>query len=86
MKELEVKKMHYMPICVAKTQYSFSDDKLKLGYPTNFSIYVRDIELKNGAGFINIYLGKILTMPGLSKHPNYENIGLDKNLNIKGIF
>ena len=84
-KELEDKNMPLMPICVAKTQYSLSDDKDKLGYPSNYKITVRDIRIYNGAGFITVYLGDILTMPGLSKKPNYENINIidDK---IIGIF
>ena len=63
-----------LPICVAKTQYSFSDDKNKVGVPKNFDVTVRDVELYNGAGFITILLGDILTMPGLSRNPNYELI------------
>ena len=67
-----------MPICVAKTQYSLSDDKNKLGAPSGYDMVVRDIKVYNGAGFITVYLGNILTMPGLSKHPNYENINLEE--------
>ena len=63
-----------MPICIAKTQYSFSDDAKKLGAPTDFKIYVKDICLYNGAGFITVLLGDIMTMPGLSKNPSYEKI------------
>ena len=66
-----------LPICIAKNQYSFSDDAKKLGAPVNFSVYVRDVNLYNGAGFITILLGNIMTMPGLSKIPNYEKIHLE---------
>ena len=74
-----------LPICIAKTQYSLSDDPKKLGYPSNYTINVRDIKLFNGAGFITVFLGKILTMPGLPKEPNYKKIKLDNNRKIKGI-
>ena len=63
-----------LPICVAKTQYSFSDDKNKVGVPKDFEVTVRDINLYNGAGFITALLGDIMTMPGLSRKPNYEVI------------
>ncbi len=63
-----------LPICIAKTQYSISDDAKKLGYPTDFEITVRDVRLYNGAGFITVLLGNIMTMPGLPKVPNYEKI------------
>ena len=65
-----------LPICVAKTQYSFSDDAKKLGAPADFSVLVRDVCLYSGAGFITIFLGNIMTMPGLPSKPNYENIDL----------
>ncbi len=64
------------PICVAKTQYSFSDDAKLVGVPKDFSITVKNVEVFNGAEFVTIYLGNIMTMPGLSKHPNYEKIDL----------
>lgn len=75
-----------LPICIAKTQYSISDDPKKLGYPKDFEVLVRDIELHSGAGFITVFLGKILTMPGLPKKPNYESIDLDDSNNIIGLF
>ena len=77
--------LSYLPICVAKTQYSISDDATKLGYPKDNSLYVRDIIINRGAGFITLICGKIFTMPGLPKHPNYENIDLVNN-EIKGLF
>ena len=75
-----------LPICIAKTQYSISDDPKKLGYPKDFEVTVRDIELRTGAGFITVLLGSILTMPGLPKKPNYEIIDLDENNEIVGLF
>ena len=68
-----------LPIVVAKTQYSISDDPKKLGYPQDFDVTVRDVKLYNGAGFITIYLGNMITMPGLPKVPNYEHIYLEDN-------
>ena len=74
------------PVCIAKTQYSLSDDPKKLGSPCNFEITVRDVNIYTGAGFVVVYLGSIMTMPGLSKHANYENIDIDSNYQIKGLF
>ena len=75
-----------LPVCIAKTQYSISDDPKKLGYPKDYPVTVRDIELHTGAGFITVLLGSILTMPGLPKKPNYEIIDLDENEEIVGLF
>ena len=75
-----------LPICIAKTQYSLSDDDKNLECKEPFEITVRDVLLKNGAGFIVVYSGKILTMPGLPKVPAAESIDIDKNGNIVGIF
>lgn len=72
--ELEKLGLDKYPICVAKTQYSISDDPKKLGYPKDYEINVKDIRLYNGAGFITVLLGNIMTMPGLPKRPNYEKI------------
>ena len=66
--------MGKLPICVAKTQYSFSDNKDLVGVPKDFEVTVRDINIYNGAGFVTVLLGDIMTMPGLSKKPNYELI------------
>lgn len=74
------------PVCIAKTQYSISDDPKKLGFPKDFEVLVRDVKLQNGAGFITVYLGKILTMPGLPKKSNYEKIDLDDSFKITGLF
>ena len=75
-----------LPICIAKTQYSLSDDDKNLECKEPFEITVRDVLLKNGAGFIVVYSGKILTMPGLPKVPAAESINVDENGNIVGIF
>jgi formate--tetrahydrofolate ligase len=66
--------MGKLPICVAKTQYSFSDDKSLVGVPKDFDVTVRDINIYNGAGFVTVLLGDIMTMPGLSRKPNCELI------------
>ena len=73
-----------LPICVAKTQYSISDDPNKLGYPSNYKINITDLHLCTGSQFIIVYMNNIITMPGLSSNPNYENMYIDNNL-IKGI-
>ncbi len=75
-----------MPICIAKTPYSLSDNPKKLGRPKGFEITVKDVSISNGAGFVVIYIGDIMTMPGLPKCPNAENIDIDNELNILGIF
>ena len=75
-----------LPICVAKTQYSFSDDASKLGAPRNFRITVRDVKVSAGAGFIVIYTGNIMTMPGLPKAPSALNIDIDERGEIVGLF
>lgn len=85
-KDIENIGLDKLPICIAKTQYSISDDKNKLGYPKDYTVCVKDISIYAGAGFITVYLGDIMTMPGLSKHANYENIDIDNNGNIVGIF
>ncbi len=74
LKHLEENSRTHLPICVAKTQYSFSDDAKKLGAPTDFSVLVRDVCLYNGAEFVTVLLGNIMTMPGLPIVPNYERI------------
>ena len=75
-----------LPICIAKTQYSFSDNPENLECKEPFSITVRDVELKAGAGFIVVLCGKIYTMPGLPSNPAAEKIDIDENENIIGIF
>jgi formate--tetrahydrofolate ligase len=68
-----------LPVVIAKTQYSISDNKDVLGNPADYEVTVRNIKLYNGAGFITVYLGSIITMPGLPKKPNYEKIYLEDN-------
>lgn len=75
-----------LPICVAKTQYSFSDDATLLGAPNGFNIHVRDVKVSSGAGFIVVYTGTVMTMPGLPKIPAAENIDVDDSEKIKGLF
>lgn len=75
-----------IPVCVAKTQYSLSDDPTKLGKPENFKITVRDARLSAGAGFVVIYTGDIMTMPGLPKIPAATKIDCDNEGNISGLF
>ena len=75
-----------LPICVAKTQYSFSDDPTKLGAPENFTVTVRNVKVSAGAGFIVVLTGDIMTMPGLPKVPAAERIDVDENGLITGLF
>ena len=76
----------HMPICMAKTQYSFSDDQTKLGAPRGFSITVRNVKVSAGAGFLVALTGEIMTMPGLPKVPAAERIDVDENGKISGLF
>lgn len=75
-----------LPVCIAKTQYSFSDDAAKLGAPENFTMDVRDVSLSSGAGFIVVLCGSIMRMPGLPKKPAAMNITLDENGETVGLF
>ena len=75
-----------LPVCIAKTQYSLSDNPGLLGKPEHFNITVRDIRLSNGAGFVVVYTGDIMTMPGLPKSPSAERIDIDSNGKISGLF
>lgn len=84
--EIEALGKDKLPVCVAKTQYSLSDDRTKLGKPENFTITVRDVRLSAGAGFIVALTGDIMTMPGLSKQPAAYSIDVDTDGNIKGLF
>ena len=79
-------KKECLPVCIAKTQYSLSDDASKLGVPKNFSITIKDLTISNGAGFIVAIAGNILKMPGLPKTPAAEKIDIDENSKISGIF
>ena len=75
-----------MPICMAKTQYSFSDDPAKLGAPKGFTVTVRNVKVSAGAGFLVALTGEIMTMPGLPKVPAAERIDVDENGKISGLF
>ena len=75
-----------LPVCIAKTQYSFSDDPKNLEAKNEYNIHVRNVELKTGAGFVVVLAGKIMTMPGLPRVPAAESIDIDEEGNIKGIF
>ena len=85
-KEIEGLGASELPVCVAKTQYSLSDDPSKLGRPQGFNITVRDVRLSNGAGFIVVYTGDIMTMPGLPKVPAAEKIDVGEDGKITGLF
>ena len=74
------------PVCIAKTQYSFSDDPTKLGAPTGFTVTVKNVKVSAGAGFVVVLTGDIMTMPGLPKVPAAENIDVDEDGNIVGLF
>ena len=75
-----------LPICIAKTQYSFSDNPKLLGAPDNFNMTITDIKLCSGAGFIVVLMGNIMTLPGLGKNSAYLNMDIDNYGNIKGLF
>ena len=75
-----------MPICMAKTQYSFSDDQKLLGAPKGFKVTVRNLKVSAGAGFIVALTGDIMTMPGLPKVPAAEKIDVDETGKISGLF
>lgn len=75
-----------LPVCIAKTQYSFSDDASKLGAPDKFTVTVKNVKVSAGAGFIVVMTGDILTMPGLPKSPAAERIDVDENGKITGLF
>ena len=84
--EIEALGLDKMPVCMAKTQYSLSDDAAKLGRPEGFRITVRELRVSAGAGFIVALTGNILTMPGLPKHPAAENMDIDESGKITGLF
>ncbi len=86
LKEITALGADKLPVCVAKTQYSLSDDPAKLGAPTGHTITVRDLKLSNGAGFVVVYTGDIMTMPGLPKVPAAERIDVDSEGTISGLF
>ena len=85
-KQLEELGFGEYPICMAKTQYSFSDDQKLLGAPEGFTVTVRNLKVSAGAGFIVALTGDIMTMPGLPKVPAAEKIDVDENGRITGLF
>ena len=85
-KELTDLGLSNMPVCMAKTQSSLSDDPAKFGRPTNFTVTVREIKVSAGAGFIVALTGSILTMPGLPKHPAAERMDITNDGKITGLF
>lgn len=84
----KIEKLGYknLPICIAKTQYSLSDDPKNLECIEEYNINIKNVDLKAGAGFVVVFAGNIMTMPGLPKQPAAENIDIDKDGNVKGIF
>jgi formate--tetrahydrofolate ligase len=85
-KELHANGYGHLPVCVAKTQYSFTDDASRLGAPEGFRITVREVKVSAGAGFVVMLTGAIMTMPGLPKRPAAEKIDVDANGTITGLF
>ena len=75
-----------LPVCMAKTQYSLSDDQTKLGRPEGFELTVRDAYVSAGAGFVVVLTGAIMTMPGLPKNPAADNIDVNEDGMITGLF
>ena len=86
LKEIEDLGLDRVPVCVAKTQYSLSDDPAKLGKPEHFSITVSDVRASAGAGFVVVYTGDVMVMPGLPKVPAADNIDVDEDGKITGLF
>ena len=85
-KKIESMGFGNLPVCMAKTQYSFSDDPTKLGRPTGFDIHIKDAYVAAGAGFVVMLTGDVMTMPGLPKHPAAYDIDVDADGNIVGLF
>ena len=75
-----------LPVCIAKTQYSLSDDPTLLGRPEGYTLNVREVYISAGAGFVVVLTGQVVTMPGLSKEPAAYRIDIDENGVIKGLF
>ena len=86
LKRFEALGFGHLPVCIAKTQKSLSDDEKKLGRPEHFGIHIREFEIAAGAGFIIPIAGAILRMPGLGAIPAAEKIDIDKNGQIVGLF
>jgi formate--tetrahydrofolate ligase len=85
-RSLEKRGYARLPICVAKTQFSLSDDPKLKGRPENFEATVREVEINSGAGFVVVLMGEIFRMPGLPKEPAAEGMGIDESGNIYGVF
>lgn len=85
-RKIEKLGLKHLPVCIAKTQYSFSDNPSLLGRPMGFDLHVREVYVSAGAGFVVAITGAIMTMPGLPKKPSAENIDVDENGNIIGLF
>lgn len=85
-KQIEALDLHKVPLCVAKTQYSFSDVARLKGRPTGFKIHVRDVKISNGASFLVVLAGDIMTMPGLGSRPAAEQMDIDEKGRITGLF
>ena len=86
LKQLEANGFGHLPVCIAKTQYSFADDPSLIGVPKDFRITVRNLKASAGAGFIVALTGDVMTMPGLPKQPSAEKIDVDENGRISGLF
>lgn len=86
LKHIEEMGFRNVPVCIAKTPVSFSDDPAKLGAPSGFTLHVREVKISAGAGFVVVLTGKVMTMPGLPKRPAAERIGVDDDGNITGLF
>ena len=86
MERLEALGFGNCPVCMAKTQYSLSDDPTKMGRPSGFRVTVRNMKISAGAGFIVVLTGDVMTMPGLPKVPAAEKVDIDENGVIKGLF
>jgi formate--tetrahydrofolate ligase len=85
-RQIEKMGLDKVPICMAKTQYSFSDDASLLGAPEGWRLTVRDVKISAGAGFIVVFTGEIMTMPGLPPIPSAEKIDIDSGGKISGLF
>ncbi len=86
LKHIEDMGFRNVPVCIAKTPASFSDDPTKLGAPSGFTLHVREVRISAGAGFVVVLTGKVMTMPGLPKHPAAERIDVDDEGHITGLF
>jgi formate--tetrahydrofolate ligase len=86
LKDWEEQGYGHLPVCMAKTQYSFTTDPDRRGAPVGFSVPVREVRLSAGAGFVVVICGEIMTMPGLPRTPSAENIKLNADGDVEGLF